>query len=105
MVDFGSAAHGDYISITDTYDPLSNRRAFYDTSYMLPAAMLESYVEKWPVPHPETFLNMLRSGMMGWMTIMTDTNAWTPEQHKIAAEGGGRGGRGRRPRGRGAGGY
>jgi hypothetical protein len=86
MVDFGSAAHGDYFSITDTYDPLSNRRAFYDTSYMLPAAMLESYVEKWPVPHPENFLYMLRSGMMGWLTIMTDTTAWTPEQHKIAAE-------------------
>ena len=86
MVDFGSAAHGDYFSITDTYDPLSNRRAFYDTSYLLPAAMLESYVEKWPVPHPENFLYMLRSGMMGWLTIMTDTTAWTPEQHKIAAE-------------------
>jgi alpha-galactosidase len=86
MVDFGSAAHGDYFSITDTYDPLSNRRAFYDTSYMLPAAMLESYVEKWPVPRPGNFLYMLRSGMMGWLTIMTDTNAWTPEQHKIAAE-------------------
>jgi hypothetical protein len=28
MVDFGSAAHADYFSITDTYDPLSNRRAF-----------------------------------------------------------------------------
>ena len=42
MVDFGSAAHGDYFSITDTYDPLSNRRAFYDTSHVLPAAMLES---------------------------------------------------------------
>jgi len=86
MVDFGSAAHGDYFSITDTYDPLSNRRAFYDTSYMLPAAMLESYVEKWPVPRPENFLYMLRSGMMGWLTIMTDTTAWTPEQHKISAE-------------------
>ena len=29
---------------------------------------------------------MLRSGMMGWLTIMTDTTAWTPEQHKISAE-------------------
>ena len=48
MVDFGSAAHGDYFSITDTYDPLSNRRAFYDASYVLPPAMLESYVENWP---------------------------------------------------------
>ena len=82
MVDFGTAAHGDYFSITDTYDPLSNRRAFYDTSYLLPAAMLESYVEKWPAPHPENFLYMLRSGMMGWLTLMLDTTVWTPEQHR-----------------------
>jgi hypothetical protein len=84
MVDFGSAAHGDYFSITDSYDPLSNRRAFYDTSHLLPAAMLESYVEKWPAPKLENFLYMLRSGMMGWVTIMTDTTAWTPEQHEAA---------------------
>ena len=84
MVDFGSAAHGDYFSITDTYDPLSNRRAFFDTSHWLPAAMLESYVEKWPTPRIENFLYMLRSGMMGWTTIMQDTTAWTPEQHEAA---------------------
>jgi len=84
MVDFGSAAHGDYFSITDTYDPLSNRRAFYDTSHLLPAAMLESYVEKWPAPKLENFLYMLRSGMMGWVTIMTDTTAWTDEQREAA---------------------
>ena len=86
MVDFGSAAHGDYFSITDTYDPLSNRRAFYDTSHVLPAAMLESYVEKWPVPRIENFRYMLRSGMMGWFTIMLDTNAWTSEQHDAAKQ-------------------
>ena len=86
MVDFGSAAHGDYFSITDTYDPLSNRRAFYDTSYLLPAAMMESYVEKWPTPHPENFLYMLRSGMMGWLTLMLDTSVWTPEQHEAARQ-------------------
>jgi hypothetical protein len=86
MVDFGSAAHGDYFSITDTYDPLSNRRAFYDASYLLPSPMLESYVEKWPAPRPENFLYMLRSGMMGWLTIMQDTTAWTPEQHEAAME-------------------
>ncbi len=84
MVDFGSASHGDYFSITDTYDPLSNRRAFYDTSHVLPAAMLESYVEKWPTPRIENFRYMLRSGMMGWLTIMTDTNAWSREQHAEA---------------------
>ncbi|HSB75560.1 MAG TPA: alpha-galactosidase, partial [Terriglobales bacterium] len=86
MVDFGSAAHADYFSITDTYDPLSNRRAFYDTSHVLPAAMMESYVEKWPTPTLENFLYMLRSGMMGWLTIMQDTNAWTAQQHAAAKE-------------------
>jgi alpha-galactosidase len=84
MVDFGTAAHSDYFSITDTYDPLSNRRAFYDASYVLPPAMLESYVEKWPTPRIENFRYMLRSGMMGWLTIMLDTNAWSAEQHAVA---------------------
>jgi hypothetical protein len=84
MVDFGSASHGDYFSITDTYDPLSNRRAFYDASFVLPPAMLETYVEKWPTPKIENFRYMLRSGMMGWLTIMLDTTSWTPEQHKAA---------------------
>ena len=82
MVDFGSAAHGDYFSITDSYDPLSNRQAFYDASRLLPAAMLEAYVEKWPAPDVANFRYMLRSGMMGWVTIMLDTTAWTPEQHE-----------------------
>ena len=86
MVDFGSAAHADYFSITDTYDPLSNRRAFYDASHVLPAAMLESYVEKWPSPTLANFLYMLRSGMTGWLTIMQDTTAWTPQQHAAAKE-------------------
>ena len=60
---------------------------FTTPAYVLPAAMLESYVEKWPTPQIENFLYMLRSGMMGWLTIMTDTTAWSPEQqHKIAQE-------------------
>jgi hypothetical protein len=84
MVDFGSAAHGDYFSITDSYDPLSNRRAFYDASHVLPPAMLETYVEKWPVPRIENFRYMLRSGMMGWLTIMLDTTVWSEEQHQVA---------------------
>lgn len=86
MVDFGSAAHGDYFSITDSYDPLSNRRAFYDTSFAMPAAMLESYIEKWPTPRLENFLYMLRSGMMGWTTIMLDTTAWSAQQHAAAKQ-------------------
>ncbi len=84
MVDFGSASHGDYFSITDSYDPLSNRKAFYDASHLLPAAMLESYVMEVPTPKIENFRAMLRSGMMGWASIMQDTNKWTEEQHAAA---------------------
>lgn len=86
MVDFGSAAHGDYFSMTDSYDPLSNRRAFYDTSFVLPPAMLEAYVDKWPTPTIANFLYELRSGMMGWFSVMQDTSHWTPEQHTAARE-------------------
>ena len=85
MVDFGSAAHGDYFSITDAYDPLSNRRAFYDASFVLPPAMLETYVEKWPTPQIENFRYMLRSGMMGWFSLMLDSTIWTPEQRAAAS--------------------
>jgi len=77
MIDFGSAAHGDYFSITDTYDPLSNRRAFYDASFALPPAMLEAYVERWSTPNINNFRYMLRSGMMGWLSIMIDTTSCT----------------------------
>ncbi len=86
MVDFGTAAHTDYFSITDTYDPLSNRRAFYDASHVLPAPMLECYVERYPTKNVASFLYMLRSGMMGWCTIMQDTTAWTPEQRATARQ-------------------
>jgi hypothetical protein len=84
MVDFGSAAHGDYFSITDAYDPLGNRRAFFDVSYVLPPAMLETYVEKWPTPRLANFRYMLRSGMLGWFTLMQDSTNWTAEQHAVA---------------------
>jgi hypothetical protein len=84
MVDFGSAAHGDYFSITDTYDPLANRRAFYDASFVLPPAMLESYVASWPAPRIENFRYMLRSGMLGWFSLMQDTSQWSKEQRAEA---------------------
>jgi hypothetical protein len=86
MVDFGTAAHTDYFSITDTYDPLSNRRAFYDASHVLPPAMLECYVERYPTERLVNFVYMLRSGMMGWCTIMQDTTVWTAEQHAAARQ-------------------
>ena len=84
MMDFGSAAHGDYFSITDTYDPLSNRRAFFDASHVLPPAMLESYVADWPTPSPESFRYLLRSGMLGWFSLMLDARRWTDAQRADA---------------------
>lgn len=86
MVDFGSAAHGDYFSISDAYDPVSNRRAFYDASYVLPPAMLECYVQKWPATNLDNFRYILRSGMMGWFTLMLDTTTWTAQEHTAARE-------------------
>lgn len=83
-VDFGIVRRTHYISITDTYDPLSNRQAFYDASYPLPPSMCECYVENRPGPSLDTFKSMLRSGMMGWCTLMCDTTAWTVEQHRAA---------------------
>ena len=86
MVDFGSAAHGDYFSITDHYDPLSNRRAFHDASFVLPPAMLETYVEQWPAPHLANLRYMLRSGMMGWFSLMLDTDPWSAPERAAAQE-------------------
>jgi alpha-galactosidase len=84
MVDFGSAAVGDYFSIVDTYDPLSNRQAFYDASHLLPSAMLETYVMQWPTPRIENFRYMLRSGMQGWFTLMLDSTRWSHAQRAAA---------------------
>ena len=79
--------HGDYFPITDTYDPLSNRRALYDTSQVLPAALLWDYVKKWPTPRLKSFRYMLRNGMMGCLTVMQNTNACPAEDHVAAKQG------------------
>lgn len=84
MVDYGIIRRVHYISITDVYDPLSNRQAFYDASFALPPAMCECYVENHPGKDVAQFKAMLRSGMMGWCTIMTDTTQWSAQQKAAA---------------------
>ncbi|MGA2255186.1 MAG: alpha-galactosidase [Thermoguttaceae bacterium] len=84
LVDYGILRRTHYVSITDVYDPVSNRRAFYDSSYAIPAAMCECYVENRPGKTPANFIYMLRSGLMGWCTIMTDMTRWTPAQQAAA---------------------
>lgn len=84
LVDYGILRRTHYVSITDVYDPVSNRRAFYDSSYGIPPAMCECYVENRPGKTQANFVYMLRSGLMGWCTIMTDMTRWTPAQQAAA---------------------
>jgi hypothetical protein len=83
-VDYGIVKRTHYISITDVYDPLSNRQAFYDSSYALPPSMCECYIENHPGTNLANFKYMLRSGMMGWCTIMLDMSKWNAEQRAAA---------------------
>ena len=80
MVDYGVVRRTHYICITDIYDPLSNRKAFYDSSYALPPCMCECYIDNHPGKTPANFVTMLRSGMMGWCTMMLDMTSWSQEQ-------------------------
>jgi hypothetical protein len=85
QVDFGSAKRASYFSIADSYDPLSNRRAIYDITYVMPPAMCECYVMAMPTKTIPEFRNMLRSGLMGWCSIMQDPTRWS-EAQKAAAK-------------------
>jgi hypothetical protein len=51
---------------------------------VLPPAMLESYVANWPAPRIENFRYLLRSGMLGWFSLMQDAGQWSPEQRTEA---------------------
>jgi alpha-galactosidase len=83
-VDYGIVKRTHYVSITDVYDPVSNRQAFYDASYALPPSMCECYIENHSGTSLANFKYMLRSGMMGWCTIMLDMSKWNAEQRAAA---------------------
>jgi hypothetical protein len=86
MVDFGVVRRVSYVSISDTYTPVPNRQAFYDASFAIPAAMCECYVSDRQAPlNDADFLTMLRSGMMGWFTLMQDPRRWSAHWHELAA--------------------
>lgn len=84
-IDYGILRRVHYISITDSYTALSNRRAFYDASYALPPSVCECYIQNDPVKSTAEFRAMLRSGMMGWCTVMIDMSKWSTEQRSAAA--------------------
>jgi alpha-galactosidase len=41
-------------------------------------------VADWPTPHIENFRYMLRSGMLGWFSLMLDSSQWSQEQRAEA---------------------
>lgn len=84
-VDFGIARRCHFVDIVESYDPLSNRKAFYDASFPLPPRSLEVYVaDEQSKSTIDTFVYMLRSGMLGWCTLMIDTTRWNIEQRETA---------------------
>jgi hypothetical protein len=86
VVDYGVLRRVSYISIVDSYFPLANRRAIYDLLYVVPPSLCECYVMEMPVKTIGEFRSMLRSGMMGWFSLMQDPHKWSPEQFKAAQE-------------------
>jgi len=74
----------DKTGITDLYT--FHLRFAHDESTPgnLPPAMLESYVENTPAPRIEIFRYVLRSGMLGWFSLMQATGEWTPQQRREA---------------------
>ncbi|MBN2024888.1 MAG: alpha-galactosidase [Pirellulales bacterium] len=83
-VDFGIMRRCHFVSATDSYDPMSNRKAFFDASFPLPPRAIEAYVAEYPRATLDNFAYMLRSGMLGWCSIMIDTTAWNPEERRVA---------------------
>lgn len=84
MVDFGVLRRCHYVCATDAYDPVALRQAFHDASYPLPPRAIEAYIANHPGPTLDTFRYMLRSGMMGWCTLMLDVSKWSPAQQETA---------------------
>jgi alpha-galactosidase len=41
-------------------------------------------VADWPAPRIENFRYLLRSGMLGWFTLMQATSRWSPQQRTEA---------------------
>jgi alpha-galactosidase len=46
--------------------------------------MLESYVQNYPAPRLENLRYVLRSGMLGWFSLMLDASQWTAQQREAA---------------------
>jgi hypothetical protein len=85
VIDFGFLKRVHYFQVEDRYEPLSNRRSFYDVSHAVPPAMIMQWVgDHLPGQSVANFKYMIRSGMLGICTILQDTRKWNAEKREAA---------------------
>jgi alpha-galactosidase len=81
ILDYGLMKHCHYTGISDDYDPMSNRQAFYDISHAMPSRILEAYVGNIELGDTVISLNYnLRSGMLCWCSLIARIDEWTAGQ-------------------------
>jgi alpha-galactosidase len=80
ITDYGILRRTHVFSLTDLYDPLSNRIAVYGATYPFPASYCEGYMQEAADEPPDY---QFRSFMMGVWSISANPEAWSTE--KLAA--------------------
>ena len=82
VIDYGIVQRTHYYSVSDNYDSLTCRKAFYDASYPFPPSMLELYLQDSDHlrGYKGGFVYMLRSALLGWPTIMFNSSSWNPDE-------------------------
>jgi hypothetical protein len=81
--DFGYLRRNHYVVTTDTLSSLPDRQSIYDSTFMLPPAVLQAYTYEnfynKDADRPRPYL--WRSAMMGaWQIDPTNSAGWTPEE-------------------------
>ena len=77
ILDFGVIQRFHLFSLTDLYDPLSNRQAIYGATFPFPARYGEGYMKE---AEGVSYHYQFRSFMMGYWSLSADTTKWPPEK-------------------------
>jgi alpha-galactosidase len=80
ILDYGVMQRFHLFSLTDLYDPLSNRVAIYGATFPFPARYGEGYMAD---SQGVSYHYQFRSYMMGYWSLSADATSWPPD--KIAA--------------------
>jgi alpha-galactosidase len=77
ILDFGVLQRFHLFSLTDLYDPLSNRQAIYGATFPFPARYGEGYMKEADGVSPHY---QFRSFMMGYWSLSADTTKWSADK-------------------------